>query len=134
MFRLYTLLLIISLTFGQDRISFVRFYLNEQNYRSDIRLMASERHGQPYIQVFYNDLKMPIIKEWIDQQGETNKKEVLGYKGKKLIRRYFLNINQEPDSLIQFGKDMETPIIGVSTTFILRWQEVGRICKEIKKM
>ena len=40
--------------------------------------MASERHGQPYIQVFYNDLKMPIIKEWIDQQGETNKKEVLG--------------------------------------------------------
>ena len=105
LFRLYSLLLIISLTFGQDRISFVRFYLNEQNYRSDIRLMASERHGQPYIQVFYNDLKMPIIKEWIDQQGETNKKEVLGYKGKKLIRRYFLNINQEPDSLIQFGKD-----------------------------
>ena len=75
MFRLYSLLLIISLTFGQDRISFVRFYLNEQNYRSDIRLMASERHGQPYIQVFYNDLKMPIIKEWIDQREKQIKRK-----------------------------------------------------------
>ena len=66
MFRLYTLLLIISLTFGQDRISFVRFYLNEQNYMSDIRLMPSERHGQLDLLVFYNDLKLPIIKELID--------------------------------------------------------------------
>ena len=72
---------------------------------SDLRLMASERHGQPYIQVFYNDSKMPIIKEWIDQNGEINKKEVLGYKGKSLKRRYFLNLDQQPDSLIQFGKD-----------------------------
>ena len=43
------------------------------------------------------------------------------------------NFDSEIDFLIQYGKDMETPIIGVSTTFILRWQEVGRICKEIKK-
>ena len=105
MHRLYTLIFILGLAFGQDGISFVRFYLNEQTYMSDLRLMASERHGQPYIQVFYNDSKMPIIKEWIDQNGEINKKEVLGYKGKSLKRRYFLNLDQEPDSLIQFGKD-----------------------------
>ena len=67
LYRLYNFLLITGLIFGQDRISFVRFYLNEQNYMSDIRLMASERHGEPHIQVFYNDLKLPIIKEWIDE-------------------------------------------------------------------
>ena len=61
---------------------------------SDLRLMASERHDQSYIQEFYNDLKMPIIKEWVDENGEVNKKEVLRYKGKSLKRRYFLNLDQ----------------------------------------
>ncbi|GIS56307.1 MAG: hypothetical protein CM1200mP1_02450 [Candidatus Neomarinimicrobiota bacterium] len=80
MHRLYTLIFILGLAFGQDGISFVRFYLNEQNYMSDLRLRGSERHGQSYIQVFYNDLKMPIIKEWVDENGEINKKEVLDIK------------------------------------------------------
>ena len=101
----FTLLLITGLTFGQSNISFVRFYLNEHRYISDNRLMASERFGDPHIQVFYNNQKLPIIKEWVDEKGETNRKEILEYDGKTLIRRYFLNLDQEADSLIQFGKD-----------------------------
>ena len=56
--------------------------------------MASERFGDPHIQVFYNNQKLPIIKEWVDEKGETNRKEVLEYDGKTLIRCYFLNLDQ----------------------------------------
>ena len=35
--------------------------------------MASERFGDPHIQVFYNNQKLPIIKEWVDEKGETNR-------------------------------------------------------------
>ena len=57
------------------------------------------------MQVFYTDQKIPLLKEWLDEKGETIKWEVLDYKDKRLIRRYFLNLDQRPDSLIQFGQD-----------------------------
>ena len=57
------------------------------------------------MQVFYTDQKTPLLKEWLDEKGETIKWEVLDYKDKRLIRRYFLNLDQRPDSLIQFGQD-----------------------------
>ena len=90
---------------SNDEISFVRFYANESDYIADIRLLATQRFSQSHMQVFYTDQKIPLLKEWLDEKGETIKWEVLDYKDKRLIRRYFLNLDQNPDSLIQFGQD-----------------------------
>ncbi|MBN4081177.1 hypothetical protein JYT44_02310 [Caldithrix abyssi] len=102
-----TLILLISVIFGQNKdVSFMRFYASDHDYMADNRLLATNRFEKPHIQVFYNDRKMPVLKEWIDPKGESIKREVLEYgDDKKLIRRYFLNPDQKPDSLIQFGMD-----------------------------
>ena len=105
MYLIKSILLYTSLLTSNYEISFVRFYANESDYISDIRLLATQRFAQSHMQVFYNDQKIPQIKEWLDGKGETIKWEVLDYKEKRLIRRYFLNIDQKPDSLIQFGQD-----------------------------
>ena len=105
MYLIKSILLYTSLLTINYEISFVRFYANESDYISDIRLLATQRFDQSHMQVFYNDQKIPQIKEWLDDKGETIKWEVLDYKEKRLIRRYFLNIDQKPDSLIQFGQD-----------------------------
>ena len=105
MYLIKSILLYTSLLTINYEISFVRFYANESDYISDIRLLATQRFAQSHMQVFYNDQKIPQIKEWLVDKGETIKWEVLDYKEKRLIRRYFLNIDQKPDSLIQFGQD-----------------------------
>ena len=105
MYLIKSILLYTSLLTSNYEISFVRFYANESDYISDIRLLATQRFAQSHMQVFYNDQKIPQIKEWLDDKGETIKWEFLDYKEKRLIRRYFLNIDQKPDSLIQFGQD-----------------------------
>ena len=105
MYLIKSILLYTSLLTINYEISFVRFYANESDYISDIRLLATQRFAQSHMQVFYNDQKIPLLKEWLDEKGETIKWEVLDYKEKRLIRRYFLNIDQKPDSLIQFGQD-----------------------------
>lgn len=84
----------------------MRFYGNDHDYMADIRLLATNRFGQPHIQVFYNDRKVPVLKEWINVEGESLKQEFLEYgNDNKLVRRFFLNSDQKPDSLIQFGMD-----------------------------
>ena len=100
-----SILLYASFLISNDEISFVRFYANESDYIADIRLLATQRFSQSHMQVFYTDQKIPLLKEWLDEKGETTKWEVLDYKDKRLIRRYFLNLDQNPDSLIQFGQD-----------------------------
>ena len=105
MYLIKSILLYTSLLTINYEISFVRFYANESDYISDIRLLSTQRFAQSHMQVFYNDQKIPQIKEWLDDKGGTIKWEVLDYKEKRLIRRYFLNIDQKPDSLIQFGQD-----------------------------
>ena len=105
MYLIKSILMYASLLISNNEISFVRFYANESDYIADLRLLATQRFSQSHMQVFYNDQKIPLLKEWLDEKGETIKWEVLDYKEKRLIRRYFLNIDQKPDSLIQFGQD-----------------------------
>ena len=106
---LSSILIIVSILFGQNReVSFMRFYANDHDFMADDRLLATDRFQKSHLQVFYNAKKMAVMKEWIDMDGESLKREVLEYDpGKKLIRRYFLNADQKPDSLIQYG--MEEP-------------------------
>ena len=51
---------------AQLEISFMRFYKNDKDYLSDIRLLATARFNRSYLQVFYDSNKIPLIKEWID--------------------------------------------------------------------
>ncbi|MBC8345268.1 MAG: hypothetical protein ISR82_01410 [Candidatus Marinimicrobia bacterium] len=102
-----TLLITASFLIGQNiEVSFMRFYANDHDYLADNRLLATDRFEKPHLQVFYNEKKMAIMKEWINAGGESLKREVLEYgKDKMLSRRYFLNKDQKPDSLIQYGLD-----------------------------
>lgn len=43
------------------------------------------------------------------------------------------NFDAEFDLLTLFAQTMEKPIICISTTFILQWSEIGRICKKIRQ-
>jgi hypothetical protein len=92
---------------GQNlEVSFMRFYANDHDFIADYRLLASERFDKPHLQVFYSDKKMPILKDWVDANGESLKREVLEYgDDKKMLRQFFLNVENKPDSLIQFGKN-----------------------------
>ena len=85
MYLIKSIVLYTSLLTINYEISFVRFYANESDYISDIRLLATQRFTQSHMQVFYNDQKIPQIKEWLDDKGETIKWEVLDYKEKRLI-------------------------------------------------
>ena len=102
MFKIF-IFIIFSICYGQQ-ISFMRFYANDHDYLSDNRLLATERFNKPYIQVFYNDNRVPIIREFIDLEENLVNREIFEYKNEKiLIRRYFLDSEQNPDSLIQYG-------------------------------
>lgn len=101
----YFIFILLSICYGQQ-ISFIRFYANNHDYLSDNRLLATARFNKPYIQVFYNDNKVPIIREFIDSEGNLVNKEIFEYENEKiLIRRYFLDHELKPDSLIQYGVD-----------------------------
>jgi hypothetical protein len=101
------LLMVFTILNGQNgEVSFMRFYATDHDYLSDNRLLATDRFERPHLQVFYNDRKLAVMKEWINADGESINQEVLQYsKENKLIRRYFLDADQKPDSLIQFGVD-----------------------------
>ena len=79
MYLIKSILLYTSLLTINYEISFVRFYANESDYISDIRLLANQRFDQSHMQVFYNDQKIPQIKEWLDDKGETIKWEVFDH-------------------------------------------------------
>lgn len=84
----------------------MRFYANDHDFMADDRMMASMRFGQPHIQVFYNDQKQAIIKERINANGDVSAREYFEYGERDNIQRqFFLNADQRPDSLIQFGMD-----------------------------
>ena len=84
--------LIIGLCWGQE-VSFMRFYSNDHNYMADDRLLSTQRFGIPYIQVFYNDQKVPLIKESIDASGELFSREVFEYNNEKKRFKWLFTTN-----------------------------------------
>lgn len=43
------------------------------------------------------------------------------------------NFDSEFDILLMYCKQMEPPIVGISTTFMLQWQEAGRLANKIRE-
>ena len=100
------LLFILQALNAQLDISFMRFYKNDKDFISDLRLLATGRFQRSHLQVFYNSNKYPLIKEWVNPSGDIVKREILEYDtNKKLIRKYFLRIDQQVDSVKYFGKN-----------------------------
>ena len=70
---------------AQMDISFMRFYMDESSFLSDVRLLSTQRFNNPHIQVFYNSKKEVVLKEWINAQGELIKRELFDYSNGKPI-------------------------------------------------
>ena len=91
---------------AQLDISFMRFYKNDKDFISDVRLLATGRFNQSHLQVFYDLNKNPLIKEWVDSSGDVINREILQYnENKKLIRKYYTGIDQQIDSVKYFGEN-----------------------------
>ena len=91
---------------AQLEISFMRFYKNDKDFISDMRLLATARFNRSYLQVFYDSNKIPLIKEWVDTDGEVVKREILEHDSNwKLIRRYYANADQQIDSVKYFSEN-----------------------------
>ena len=101
------ILFIFNFIVGQDQsIAFVRFFLNEEDFLSGKKLEATLRHGKSYVQAFYNQSKLPIIKELVSSDGSILKREIMTYDAKGLLlRKFFTDVNSEPDSVIQYGEN-----------------------------
>lgn len=86
-------------------IRYVRYYASDKDFIADNRLMATGRLGQPHLQVFFNDRKLPVMKEWVSEKGDTEQREILEYdKQKRLFRHYFLDGGLNPVKVIQYGE------------------------------
>ena len=72
---------------AQLSISYLRFYASDKDFISDVRLLATHRFDRSHLQVFYNSNKIPILKEWVDNNGDVYKREYLEHSEKKLIRK-----------------------------------------------
>jgi hypothetical protein len=67
-------------------------------------MLASERNTVKHIRVSYNEAKQPILKEWINTQGQPDKREIFSYdKEGKLLSRAILKKNNKPDKVITYG-------------------------------
>ncbi len=99
------LLMSICSIHAQLDVSFMRFYKNDKDFISDLRLLSTERFNHSYLQVFYNSKKIPLLKEWVEPSGEVTKREILEYDNKqKLIRKYYAGNDQQIDSVKYFGE------------------------------
>ena len=54
-------LLILQALNGQSDISFMRFYKNDKDFISDLRLLATDRFQRSHLQVFYDSNKNLVI-------------------------------------------------------------------------
>lgn len=102
--------LFLSLSISQEPdarlIRFVQYFASEADFIANLKMLATERFKQPYLQVFYNQKKQPIIKEWVDADGTTIRKERLEYSDEnQLVRRYRFSVDGTMAEMIQYGED-----------------------------
>ncbi len=106
-FFLIFLQMVLAVSFGQYAadIRLVRYYASEMDFIADNRLMATGRTGTAHLQVFFNDEKLPVLKEWVDKKGDTKKREILEYDTSgNLYRRYELNMALSPINVTVYGE------------------------------
>ena len=105
MIRLITyFIFFMGLLLSQEATAFIKYFINDRDFLSDKPMLASERSAVKHIRVSYNEAKQPILKEWINTQGQPDKREIFSYdKEGKLLSRAILKNNDKPDKVITYG-------------------------------
>ena len=92
------------LLLSQEATAFIKYFNNDRDFLGDKPMLASERNTVKHIRVSYNEAKQPILKEWINTQGQPDKREIFSYdKEGKLLSRAILKKNNKPDKVITYG-------------------------------
>jgi len=97
-------ILLIGFLYSQEKIAFIKYFQNDRDFLGDKAMLASERIGENHIQVSYNEKKQAIIKEWMNQYGQSSKRELFSYDNKgRLHTRAILKNDDKPDKIITYG-------------------------------
>jgi len=95
---------LVGLLLSQEVTAFIKYFNNDRDFLGDKPMLASERSAVKHIRVSYNEAKQPIFKEWINTQGQPDKREIFSYdKEGKLLSRAILKKNNKPDKVITYG-------------------------------
>jgi len=95
---------LMGLLLSQEATAFIKYFNNDRDFLGDKPMLASERSAVKHIRVSYNEAKQPILKEWINTQGQPDKREIFSYdKEGKLLSRAILKKNDKPDKVITYG-------------------------------
>ena len=95
---------LIGLLLSQEATAFIKYFSNDRDFLGDKPMLASERNNIKHIRVSYNEAKQPILKEWINKQGQPHKREIFSYdKEGKLLSRAILKKNNKPDKVTTYG-------------------------------
>ena len=95
---------LMGLLLSQEATAFIKYFNNDRDFLGDKPMLASERNTVKHIRVSYNEAKQPILKEWINTQGQPDKREIFSYdKEGKLLSRAILKNNNKPDKVITYG-------------------------------
>ena len=95
---------LMGLLLSQEATAFIKYFNNDRDFLGDKPMLASERSAVKHIRVSYNEAKQPILKEWINIQGQPEKREILSHdKEGKLLSRAILKNNNKPDKVITYG-------------------------------
>ena len=95
---------LMGLLLSQEETAFIKYFNNDRDFLGDKPMLASERNTVKHIRVSYNEAKQPILKEWINPQGQPDKREIFSYdKEGKLLSRAILKKNNKPDKVITYG-------------------------------
>jgi len=107
MYCAVTLLLGLLLTGlpAQDEVAFIKYYANERDFIADNPLLATARGKKPHLQVSFNEAKQPILKSWVNSNGEITRQEMFSYDTEgELEKRVTLNADQQPVQLTYYGE------------------------------
>ena len=89
---------------SQEATAYNKYFNNDRDFLGDRPMLAGDRRGVKHIRVSYNEAKQPILKEWINTQGQPDKREIFSYdKEGKLLSRAILKKNNKPDKVITYG-------------------------------
>ena len=95
---------LVGLLLSQEATAFIKYFNNDRDFLGDKPMLASERSAVKHIRVSYNEAKQPILKEWINTQGQPHKREIFSYdKEGKLLSRAILKKNNKPDKVTTYG-------------------------------
>ena len=95
---------LVGILLSQETTAFIKYFNNDRDFLGDKPMLASERKAVKHIRVSYNEARQPILKEWINTQGQPHKREIFSYdKEGKLSSRAILKKNNKPDKVITYG-------------------------------